>query len=86
MVDGTDQDKVVAELVRLANEDTPLSGLTNGQLLDLAAVQRRARRLLQRVVLELNERGVTFAEIGEHFNVHESTAYRWAYPHTREGS
>lgn len=86
MADETNPE-VLNALVRLMNGDTDLEQLDKAALYALAAAARGGRLLLQRVVTELNRQGETFAEIGEHFGVAESTAYRWAKtPLRAEGS
>lgn len=72
--------EVMNALVRLMNNETELDRLDTTALYALGAAARGGRQLLARVVTELNRRGETFAEIGEHYGVVESTASRWAKP------
>lgn len=72
--------EVMNALVRLMNNETNLDELNVEQLYALGAAARGGRKLLARVITELNRRGETFSEIGEHYGVVESTASRWAKP------
>lgn len=82
MADDTTSE-VMNALVRLMNNEVDLADLTDEQLYALGAAARGGRLLLQRVITELNRRGTTFLEIGEHYGVVESTASRWAKTPTR---
>lgn len=70
--------EVMNALVRLMSNEVELDRLTDEQLFALGTAARGGRMLLQRVITELNRRGLTFAEIGERYGVVESTASRWA--------
>lgn len=76
--------EVMNALVRLMSNEIDLADLTPEQLYALGAAARGGRLLLQRVIAELNQRGVTFAEIGDHYGVVESTAFRWAKTPVRD--
>lgn len=61
-----------------------LDGLDDETLFSIGKATFHARRILQVVVYELNERGETFADIGKHLDVHEATVSRWAKPPTED--
>lgn len=71
--------EVMKAVVRLMNNETDLGEIDTPSLYELGSAARGGGRLLfQRVINELNRRGDTFAKIGEHYGVVESTASRWA--------
>ncbi len=77
--------EVMNALVRLMNGEVDLDDLSNDELFALAAAAAGGRDLLHRVVVKLNDRKITFAQIGERLGVVESTASRWAKPPSPPG-
>lgn len=78
--------KVLVRLMKGGEvEPEDLDALNNAELLDLAVAGAGGRTLLHKVTVKLNERGVTFAQIGEHVGATESAASRWAKPAARPG-
>ena len=77
--------EVMSALVRLMNGEVDLDSMTDDELFALASAAIDGRDLLHRVVVLLNGRGHTFAQIGERLDVVESTASRWAKPPVPRG-
>lgn len=74
--------EVMHALVRVMNGEINVDKLSDDELYALAKATRPdvARSTLHRVLIELNNRHRTFAQIGERLGVHEATASRWARP------
>lgn len=74
--------EVMNALVRLMKGEIDLKALDKEALYALAAALKpgEARDTLHQTLIELNDRGDTFAQIGERLDVHEATAARWAKP------
>jgi hypothetical protein len=80
--------EVMNVLVRLMEggvDPDDLDKLSTDELFDLGVAGAAGRELVHLVTLTLRERGLTFAQIGERWNVDESTAWRWAKPAARPG-
>ena len=72
--------EVMNALVRLMNGETDYDALDDEALFVLGAACAVSRETLYRVTTLLNDRGHTFAQIAERWDVHEATASRWARP------
>jgi hypothetical protein len=72
--------EVLDALVRLMRGEVDYDSLDDDALYALGAACAAARETLYQVVTRLNDRGATFATIGERLDVHEATASRWAKP------
>ena len=67
-------------LVQLMSGETNYEALDDEALFALGAACAVSRETLYRVTTLLNDRGYTFAQIGDKWHVHEATASRWARP------
>lgn len=76
--------EVLDALVRLVNGEYELTERPKDDLYDLAAALINARQTLAQALAELNDRGETFAQIGDRLGIHEATASRWAKPPSRD--
>jgi hypothetical protein len=72
--------EVLDALVKLMRREVDYDALDDEALFALAGACATARETLYQVTTRLNDRGLTFAQIGEHLGVHEATASRWAKP------
>lgn len=72
--------EVMNALVRLMRGEIDYDALDNDALFAIAAAAKGGRKTLHEVTVKLNQRGFTFAQIGERLGAVESTASRWAKP------
>ena len=74
--------EVTNALVRLMNGQVDVRSLPKDDLYLIAEalIPGNARERLFETIAALNDKGETFAEIGERLNVHAATAARWAKP------
>jgi len=72
--------EVLDALVRLMSGNVDYDTLDDEALYALGKACAAARATLFEVTTRLNDRGASFALIGERLGVHEATASRWAKP------
>lgn len=77
--------EVMNALARLMANEIDLDELDDDALAVLGRTAKEGPALAGRVAARLNKRGWTYARIGEAYDVHESTAFRWAQPYLRDG-
>lgn len=71
-------------LVRLMKGEVDLDELDTDSLVVLGRTASEGKPLAGRIAAKLNERGWSFARIGETYGVDASTAFRWAQPYLRD--
>lgn len=78
--DPVPDSELAAIAFRALRGEVNLDELDVEALIAVGRVAVRGRELVHHATVTLNQRGVTFAQIGERMGVTESTASRWAKP------